>query len=123
MVLRHLELKVLVNFFTPITRSPSVQTARCSSFANIHFASSRRLRTFSTTFTRSCKMESEAYTFGPYKIDLKEVFYSTGLSYAMVNLRPLLPGHRLISFYSGQTMKKTQFSLFALIVLVVLLLL
>lgn len=33
-----------------------------------------------------------SYTFGPYKIDAKEVFYSTPLSYAMVNLRPLLPG-------------------------------
>ncbi|CAL1411928.1 unnamed protein product [Linum trigynum] len=31
------------------------------------------------------------YTFGPYKIHSKEVFYSTDLSYAMVNLRPLLP--------------------------------
>ncbi|GMN23228.1 hypothetical protein TIFTF001_000038 [Ficus carica] len=36
-------------------------------------------------------MATENYTFGPYKIDSKEVFYSTQLSYAMVNLRPLLP--------------------------------
>lgn len=36
------------------------------------------------------------YKFGPYKIDAKEVFYSTQLSYAMVNLRPLLPGHVLV---------------------------
>ncbi|XP_042028187.1 bifunctional bis(5'-adenosyl)-triphosphatase/adenylylsulfatase FHIT-like isoform X2 [Salvia splendens] len=41
-------------------------------------------------------MESESFTFGPYKIDPKEVFYSTQLSYAMVNLRPLLPGHVLV---------------------------
>jgi bis(5'-adenosyl)-triphosphatase len=41
-------------------------------------------------------MESEHYTFGPYKIHQKEVFYSTDLSYAMVNLRPLLPGHVLV---------------------------
>lgn len=34
--------------------------------------------------------------FGPYKIDKKEVFYSTDLSYALVNLRPLLPGHVLV---------------------------
>ncbi|EEE52662.1 hypothetical protein OsJ_35033 [Oryza sativa Japonica Group] len=32
-----------------------------------------------------------AYKFGPYKIDAREVFHSTPLSYAMVNLRPLLP--------------------------------
>ncbi|KAL5720743.1 bis(5'-adenosyl)-triphosphatase [Ranunculus cassubicifolius] len=36
------------------------------------------------------------YKFGPYKIDEKEVFYSSQLSYAMVNLRPLLPGHVLV---------------------------
>jgi hypothetical protein len=33
------------------------------------------------------------YKFGPYKIDAREVFHSTPLSYAMVNLRPLLPGN------------------------------
>ncbi|XP_058205407.1 bifunctional bis(5'-adenosyl)-triphosphatase/adenylylsulfatase FHIT [Rhododendron vialii] len=49
----------------------------------------------SSTYTRS-KMESEHYTFGPYKISFKEVFYSTDLSYAMVNLRPVLPGHVLV---------------------------
>ncbi|KAG4974965.1 hypothetical protein JHK87_031786 [Glycine soja] len=38
-------------------------------------------------------MAAEDYTFGPYKIHHTEVFYSTNLSYAMVNLRPLLPGH------------------------------
>ncbi|GJM88145.1 hypothetical protein PR202_ga04172 [Eleusine coracana subsp. coracana] len=31
------------------------------------------------------------YKFGPYKIDPREVFHATPLSYAMVNLRPLLP--------------------------------
>lgn len=35
---------------------------------------------------------SSSYVFGPYKIDPREVFYSTPFSYAMVNLRPLLPG-------------------------------
>jgi bis(5'-adenosyl)-triphosphatase len=33
------------------------------------------------------------YKFGPYKIDAREVFHATPLSYAMVNLRPLLPGN------------------------------
>uniref|UniRef100_A0A453HPB3 Uncharacterized protein n=1 Tax=Aegilops tauschii subsp. strangulata TaxID=200361 RepID=A0A453HPB3_AEGTS len=32
------------------------------------------------------------YKFGPYKIDAREVFHATPLTYAMVNLRPLLPG-------------------------------
>ncbi|GAA0167610.1 hypothetical protein LIER_40418 [Lithospermum erythrorhizon] len=36
------------------------------------------------------------YKFGPYKIDPKEVFYSSELSYAMVNLRPVVPVHVLV---------------------------
>ncbi|KAI9118440.1 hypothetical protein K1719_010772 [Acacia pycnantha] len=46
-------------------------------------------------FSSTVKMTAEHYTFGPYKIDQSEVFYSTNLSYSMVNLRPLLPGHIL----------------------------
>ncbi|KAL9459046.1 hypothetical protein AB3S75_002434 [Citrus x aurantiifolia] len=38
----------------------------------------------------------EQYAFGPFKIDPRQVFYSTPLSYALVNLRPLLPGHVLV---------------------------
>ncbi|KAB2009392.1 hypothetical protein ES319_D10G163700v1 [Gossypium barbadense] len=41
-------------------------------------------------------MSTEFYSFGPYKIDPKEVFYSTPLSYAMVNLRPVVPGNVLV---------------------------
>ncbi|XP_012702754.2 uncharacterized protein LOC101759958 [Setaria italica] len=41
-------------------------------------------------------MEVSSYKFGPYKIDAREVFHATPLSYAMVNLRPLLPGHVLV---------------------------
>ncbi|XP_047154776.1 bifunctional bis(5'-adenosyl)-triphosphatase/adenylylsulfatase FHIT isoform X2 [Vigna umbellata] len=48
-------------------------------------------------WSSSIKMAAEEdYTFGPYKIHHTEVFYSTHLSYAMVNLRPLLPGHVLV---------------------------
>ncbi|XP_077239219.1 FRAGILE HISTIDINE TRIAD [Tasmannia lanceolata] len=42
------------------------------------------------------KMETEFYMFGPYKIHHKEVFYSTELSFAMVNLRPVIPGNVLV---------------------------
>ncbi|KAJ0043225.1 hypothetical protein Pint_17879 [Pistacia integerrima] len=42
-------------------------------------------------FISTIKMSTEAYKFGPYKIDAKEVFYSTNLSFAMVNLRPVVP--------------------------------
>ncbi|XP_034921394.1 bifunctional bis(5'-adenosyl)-triphosphatase/adenylylsulfatase FHIT isoform X2 [Populus alba] len=44
----------------------------------------------------STSMTTEYYQFGPHKIDPKQVFYSTNLSYATVNLRPcsiLLPLH------------------------------
>ncbi|PWA58451.1 Histidine triad, conserved site-containing protein [Artemisia annua] len=33
------------------------------------------------------------YTFGPHKINHKDVFYSTDLLYAFVNLRPVRPGN------------------------------
>ncbi|KAM7527545.1 hypothetical protein LguiB_030955 [Lonicera macranthoides] len=48
-------------------------------------------------------MNSEKYTFGPYKIDSKEVFYSTDFSYAMVNLRPLLPVKRFVDLTTDET--------------------
>ncbi|PQQ05969.1 bis(5-adenosyl)-triphosphatase [Prunus yedoensis var. nudiflora] len=47
-------------------------------------------------FTTSTKMALEQFTFGPYKIDSREVFYSTHLSYALVNLRPVVPVHVLV---------------------------
>ncbi|XWS54057.1 hypothetical protein CRYUN_Cryun10bG0056100 [Craigia yunnanensis] len=40
-------------------------------------------------------MSTECYKFGPYQIDPKEVFYSTALSYAMVNLRPVVPAQKV----------------------------
>uniref|UniRef100_A0A0A0L1M8 Bis(5'-adenosyl)-triphosphatase n=1 Tax=Cucumis sativus TaxID=3659 RepID=A0A0A0L1M8_CUCSA len=46
---------------------------------------------------------SDHYTFGRYKIDPKEVFYSTTLSYAMVNLRPLLPVQRFADLTADET--------------------
>ncbi|KAG9443385.1 hypothetical protein H6P81_014725 [Aristolochia fimbriata] len=47
---------------------------------------------FSVCFSPS--MEPEYYTFGLHKIHRKLVFYSTQLSFAMVNLRPALPGEK-----------------------------
>ncbi|RCV36793.1 hypothetical protein SETIT_8G009900v2 [Setaria italica] len=44
-----------------------------------------------------------SYKFGPYKIDAREVFYATPLSYAMVNLRPLLPVKRFADLSSDET--------------------
>nr|AAS21001.1 diadenosine tetraphosphate hydrolase [Hyacinthus orientalis] len=50
----------------------------------------------SRSSSSKASMAADACTFGPYKIDKSEVFHSTSLSYAMVNLRPLLPGHVLV---------------------------
>ncbi|KAK1412705.1 hypothetical protein QVD17_34167 [Tagetes erecta] len=36
-------------------------------------------------------MEGGQYKFGPHMIDQRDVFYTTELSYAFVNLRPVLP--------------------------------
>ncbi|KAG6630995.1 hypothetical protein CIPAW_13G059500 [Carya illinoinensis] len=52
-------------------------------------------------------MSSESYTFGPYKIPHEEVFYSSQLSYAMVNLRPVVPARCINhSYVAGGTAHK-----------------
>ncbi|KAG4923519.1 hypothetical protein JHK87_049059 [Glycine soja] len=65
--------------------------------ASSHFLS---LTTISLLFKQ---MAAEDYTFGPYKIHHTEVFYSTNLSYAMVNLRPLLPVKRFGDLTADET--------------------
>ncbi|XP_071676112.1 bifunctional bis(5'-adenosyl)-triphosphatase/adenylylsulfatase FHIT isoform X1 [Lolium perenne] len=53
-------------------------------------------------------MEASAYKFGPYTIDAKEVFHATALSYAMVNLRPVLPvGVRLEQYHQASSLTFT----------------
>nr|DAD33964.1 TPA_asm: hypothetical protein HUJ06_012815 [Nelumbo nucifera] len=84
-----------------ITTSFSINKSLSTSLTCLAIARSSSLHLSPTSRTAaSCciptKMESENYTFGPYKIHQKEVFYSTQLSYAMVNLRPVLPGHVLV---------------------------
>ncbi|GER54994.1 bis(5'-adenosyl)-triphosphatase-like protein [Striga asiatica] len=46
---------------------------------------------YSSSVRTFAQMDSESVKFGPYKIDPKEVFYATQLSYALVNLRPVVP--------------------------------
>lgn len=38
-----------------------------------------------------------AYKFGPWDVAADEVFYTSALSFAFVNLKPLVPGHVLVS--------------------------
>ncbi|XP_038695597.1 bifunctional bis(5'-adenosyl)-triphosphatase/adenylylsulfatase FHIT isoform X1 [Tripterygium wilfordii] len=68
----------------------------CSSwwFAAQSFSTFRSVS--SSCIAAGSTMTTDFYTFGPYKIDPKGVFYSTGLSFAMVNLRPVHPGHVLV---------------------------
>ncbi|XP_004294856.1 PREDICTED: bis(5'-adenosyl)-triphosphatase-like isoform 2 [Fragaria vesca subsp. vesca] len=51
----------------------------------------------------STKMALESYNFGPYKIDSREVFYNTNLSYALVNLRPVVPVKRFVDLTVDET--------------------
>ncbi|KAB2634497.1 bifunctional triphosphatase/adenylylsulfatase FHIT-like [Pyrus ussuriensis x Pyrus communis] len=91
-----------------ITRSSSV--ARAAFLPPSSFSTSAKkppIPTLSSSFTSAAgaihytlfikpkqmasQMSSESFKFGPYKIDGRGVFYTTKLSYAMVNLRPLVP--------------------------------
>ncbi|CAH9079984.1 unnamed protein product [Cuscuta epithymum] len=64
-------------------------------FASPHCFLTPRVFSSSTNLSKR-KMEGGSYKFGPYKIDPNEVFLSTKFSYALVNLRPLVPGHVLV---------------------------
>ncbi|KVH94151.1 Histidine triad, conserved site-containing protein [Cynara cardunculus var. scolymus] len=89
----------LPSLLSPLSSFRSSAALRpVASAAAAHFQIAR------ASFGSSGQMEAEQYKFGPYKIDSKEVFYSTDLSYALVNLRPLLPGNSithnpLLTFY------------------------
>jgi bis(5'-adenosyl)-triphosphatase len=63
-------------------------------------------------------MAAQDYTFGPYKIHHTEVFYSTDLSYAMVNLRPLLPGNNQPPSLLILLIKLLFFAVYSLILLI-----
>ncbi|XP_038695598.1 bifunctional bis(5'-adenosyl)-triphosphatase/adenylylsulfatase FHIT isoform X2 [Tripterygium wilfordii] len=83
----------------------------CSSwwFAAQSFSTFRSVS--SSCIAAGSTMTTDFYTFGPYKIDPKGVFYSTGLSFAMVNLRPVHPaqkvGNRLEGFHKASSVTFT----------------
>ncbi|KAL8026957.1 hypothetical protein ABFX02_14G063900 [Erythranthe guttata] len=87
-------------------KSPALLSSRYSFTTSFLYSTRRHFRRHfepplsppraSSSFTHNsdqAEMESESYAFGPYKINPSEVFYSTQLSYALVNLRPLLPAY------------------------------
>ncbi|ERN10841.1 hypothetical protein AMTR_s00027p00243450 [Amborella trichopoda] len=42
--------------------------------------------------------DQETFIFGDYNIDKRQVFLTTKLSFALVNIRPVVPGHILPYF-------------------------
>ncbi|XP_047322972.1 bifunctional bis(5'-adenosyl)-triphosphatase/adenylylsulfatase FHIT-like [Impatiens glandulifera] len=50
---------------------------------------------YSSNSSRS-KMDLDFFAFGPHKIHKEEVFYTSDLSFVMVNLRPVVPGNVLV---------------------------
>ncbi|KAK9053728.1 hypothetical protein SSX86_024802 [Deinandra increscens subsp. villosa] len=77
-------------------RLPSLISQLSSFRSSVLFRPASRLQIARASSSSSTRMEAGHYKFGPYQIDQKEVFYSTDLSYALVNLRPLLPGNVLV---------------------------
>ncbi|XP_075515200.1 bifunctional bis(5'-adenosyl)-triphosphatase/adenylylsulfatase FHIT-like [Primulina tabacum] len=99
-MLKPLPLFSSLKFVVPFLhlRHPSTPTTFLlrSTAATLTRVPSNLTRASSSFMQPLTEMDSESYMFGPYKIDPKEVFYSTQLSYAFVNLRPLVPGHVLV---------------------------
>ncbi|KAB5512936.1 hypothetical protein DKX38_029964 [Salix brachista] len=93
------------------THSISIDSCLLPLLRRQDYSSSKGFRPIFTTInTTKMSTATESYQFGRYKIDPKEVFYSTYLSYAMVNLRPLLPG--LFSIPLPSTLHLILFSIF-----------
>lgn len=61
-----------------------------------HIQSSRIQNSMSNLPVNDCN-EDVAYTFGPWPIHSSEVFATSSLCYAFVNLKPIVPGHVLVS--------------------------
>nr|XP_028943908.1 bifunctional bis(5'-adenosyl)-triphosphatase/adenylylsulfatase FHIT-like [Malus domestica] len=79
--------------FSTSAKKPPIPTLS-SSFTSV--SGSFHYTLFIKPKQMASQMSSESFKFGPYKIDGRGVFYSTNLSFAMVNLRPLVPGHVLV---------------------------
>ncbi|XP_068338387.1 bifunctional bis(5'-adenosyl)-triphosphatase/adenylylsulfatase FHIT-like [Pyrus communis] len=79
--------------FSTSAKKPPIPTL---SFSLTSASGAIRYTLFIKPKQMASQMSSESFKFGPYKIDGRGVFYTTKLSYAMVNLRPLVPGHVLV---------------------------
>ncbi|CAN6463755.1 unnamed protein product [Victoria cruziana] len=56
-----------------------------------------RFRVISMSPQHQRQQEPEVYRFGENIIDKRQVFFSTDLSFALVNIRPVVPGHVLVA--------------------------
>ncbi|XP_057731895.1 bifunctional bis(5'-adenosyl)-triphosphatase/adenylylsulfatase FHIT-like [Arachis stenosperma] len=87
--------QVLLPYGVHFPRSFFLHSPSSSSSSTLPLLRILRISSFSS-IKMAGEEEKQELKFGPYKIHKSEVFYATNLSYAMVNLRPLLPGHVLI---------------------------
>ncbi|ONK78035.1 uncharacterized protein A4U43_C02F13520 [Asparagus officinalis] len=89
------------------SRLPSFAAPKTSTALNLSLIPRSPLASQPRTSLSSSspQMEGDAYTFGPYKIHKSEVFFSSPLSYAMVNLRPLVPvGGKLEQYHEASSL-------------------
>ena len=49
------------------------------------------------TLMMQCRRNMQGRQFGPYPVDKSQTFAETKLSFAFVNLKPVVPGHVLVS--------------------------
>ncbi|KAM1226446.1 hypothetical protein ACFX13_005907 [Malus domestica] len=86
--------------FSTSAKKPPIPTLS-SSFTSV--SGSFHYTLFIKPKQMASQMSSESFKFGPYKIDGRGVFYSTNLSFAMVNLRPLVPVKRFGDLTADET--------------------
>eukprot|EP00249_Psilotum_nudum_P009880 c22210_g1_i1 orf=128-583(+) len=84
--------------FTSLPHLPlSSVSSKPALFQPIFGSSARGTSSMELPSQVSEQVEKECFKFGPYKINSNMVFFTTEYSYAFVNLRPVVPGHILVS--------------------------
>jgi len=89
---------LLMSFSLGFSIPRSCTLSAWTSFAKPNLPSSRLVRkcTFLKMSSSSPQHSVDQQKFGPFRIPSLHVFYSTSLSCAFVNLRPIVPGHVLV---------------------------
>ena len=85
---------LLILAFQSTHRVPSTLAFCRASSDNLQYKSVRRIAAI--TGRKMCSSEETQQLFGRFKISPNQIFHRTAHSFALVNLRPLVPGHVLI---------------------------